>query len=119
MRVPSIEESQTKRTVRNWTLTTDFYLVAAQDAMTHYGAPDIFNTDQGCQFTSQEFMGLLTQRHIAISMDDLGCRRDHVFVERLWGSVTYEEVYLIAVQDGFAPLQFHFQPLDSQGNGRG
>ena len=48
MRVPSIEESQTERTVQNWTLTTDFYLVAVQDAMTHNGAPDIFNTDQGC-----------------------------------------------------------------------
>ena len=90
--------------MQNWTLTTDFYLVAGQDAMTHNGAPDIFNTDQGCQLTSQEFTGLLTQHHIAISMDGLGCRRDHVFVERLWGSVTYEEVYRIAVQDGFAPL---------------
>jgi transposase InsO family protein len=79
--------------VQNWTLTTDFYLVAVRDAMTHNGAPDIFNTDQGCWFTSQEFTGLLTQRHIDISMDGLGCRRDHVFVERL------------------------FQPLDSQGNG--
>jgi putative transposase len=58
--------------VQNWTLTTDFYLVAVQDAMTHYGAPDIFNTDQGCWFTSQEFMGLLTQRHIAVSMGGQG-----------------------------------------------
>ena len=74
--------------MQNCTLTTDFCLVAVLDAMTHNGAPDIFNTDQGGWFTSQEFTGLLTQNHIAISMDGLGCRRDHVLVERLWGSVT-------------------------------
>ena len=62
MRVPSIEGCQTGRTEQNWTLTADFYLVAVQDTMTHNGAPDIFNTDQGCQFTSPEFTGLLTQR---------------------------------------------------------
>ena len=98
MRVPSIEGSQTGRTVQNWTLTTDFYLVAVQDAMTHYGAPDIFNTDQGCQFTSQEFTGLLTQHHIAISMDGQDCRRDHVFVELHWRRVTYEEATSIGTE---------------------
>jgi putative transposase len=78
------------------TLTTDFCLEAVQEAMHHYGAPHIFNTDQGCQFTSQEFTGLLKQHHIAISMDGTGCWRDNVFVERLWRSVKYEEVYLHA-----------------------
>ena len=58
--------------------------------------PEIFNTDQGCQFTSQEFTGLLTHHGIQISMDGKGCWRDNVFVERLWKSIKYEEVYLHA-----------------------
>jgi len=78
------------------TLTTDFCMEAVQDAMTRYGAPEIFNTDQGCQFTSLEFTGLLTDHGIQISMDGKGCWRDNVFVERLWKSVKYEEVYLRA-----------------------
>ncbi len=78
------------------TLTTDFCLEAVQDAVTTYGAPTIFNTDQGCQFTSQEFTGLLTHHGIQISMDGKGCWRDNVFVERLWRSIKYEEVYLHA-----------------------
>ena len=58
------------------------------------GPPEIFNTDQGCQFTSQEFTGLLNHHGIQISMDGKGCWRDNVFVERLWTSITYEEVSL-------------------------
>jgi putative transposase len=76
------------------TLTTDFCIEAVQEALANYGAPDIFNTDQGCQFTSQEFTGLLKGHGIQISMDGTGCWRDNVFVERLWRSVKYEEVYL-------------------------
>ncbi len=78
------------------TLTTDFCLDAVQEAIIQYGTPTIFNTDQGCQFTSQEFTGLLTQHGIPISMDGKGCWRDNVFVERLWKSIKYEEVYLHA-----------------------
>ena len=78
------------------TLTTDFCMEAVQEALTRYGTPDIFNTDQGCQFTSQEFTGLLKDHGIQISMDGTGCWRDNVFVERLWRSVKYEEVYLRA-----------------------
>ena len=78
------------------TLTTDFCLEAVQEALANYGAPGIFNTDQGCQFTSQEFTGLLKDHGIQISMDGTGCLRDNVFVERLWRSVKYEEVYLRA-----------------------
>ena len=78
------------------TLTTDFCMEAVQEALARYGTPDIFNTDQGCQFTSQEFTGLLKDQGIQISMDGTGCWRDNVFVERLWRSVTYEEVYLRA-----------------------
>ncbi len=78
------------------TLTTDFCLEAVRDAIGCYGLPEIFNTDQGCQFTSQEFTGLLTHHGIEISMDGKGCWRDTVFVERLWKSIKYEEVYLHA-----------------------
>ena len=78
------------------TLTTDFCLEAVQEALVSYGNLDIFNTDQGCQFTSQEFTGLLKAHGIQISMDGTGCWRDNVFVERLWRSVKYEEVYLRA-----------------------
>lgn len=66
------------------------------DAITRYGAPEIFDTDPGCQFTSQEFTGLLKQVHIAISMDGTSCWRDNLFVERFWRGVKYEEVYLHA-----------------------
>ena len=83
---------------RSNTLTTDFCLDAVQDAVGCYGPPEIFNTDQGCQFTSQEFTGLLTHHGIQISMDGKGCWRDHVFVERLWRSITYEEVYVHAYE---------------------
>lgn len=78
------------------TLTTDFCIEAVQEALTRYGTPDIFNTDQGGQFTSQEFAGLLKDHGIQISMDAIGCWRDNVFVERLWRSIKYEEVYLRA-----------------------
>jgi len=88
------------RRVLSWrvsnTLTTDFCIEAVQEAINRYSKPDIFNTDQGCQFTSMEFTGLLKQNNIAISMDGKGCWRDNVFVERLWRSVKYEEVYLHA-----------------------
>jgi putative transposase len=78
------------------TLTTDFCLDAVRDALARWGRPAIFNTDQGSQFTSGEFTGLLQANGIAISMDGKGCWRDNVFVERLWRSVKYEEVYLKA-----------------------
>ena len=88
------------RRVLSWrlsnTLTTDFCLEAVQEAMSRYGTPEIFNTDQGCQFTSTEFTGLLKANDIRISMDGKGCWRDNVFVERLWKSVKYEEVFLKA-----------------------
>ena len=80
------------------TLTTDFCLDAVQDALAHYGLPEIFNTDQGGQFTSQEFTGLLTHHGIQISMDGKGCWRDNVCVERLWKSIKYEEVYVHAYE---------------------
>lgn len=78
------------------TLTTDFCVEALQEALTKYGNPEIFNTDQGSQFTSTEFTQVLESRGIRISMDGKGRWVDNVFVERLWRSVKYEEVYLYA-----------------------
>ena len=77
-------------------MNTDFCIEAVEEALAKYGKPEIFNTDQGSQFTSAEFTGLLTQNGIAISMDGKGAWRDNVFVERLWKSIKYEEVYLHA-----------------------
>lgn len=76
------------------TLTADPCVEALEEAIRRYGAPEIMNTDQGSQFTSSAFIGVLEQNGIQISMDGKGCWRDNVFVERLWKSVKYEEVYL-------------------------
>jgi putative transposase len=88
------------RRILSWrlsnTLTTDFCLEAVEEAMSRYGRPEIFNTDQGCQFTSSEFIDLLKANGIRISMDGKGCWRDNVFVERLWRTIKYEQVYLRA-----------------------
>ena len=78
------------------TLTTDFCVDAVQEAISQYGTPEIFNTDQGCQFTSHEFTGLLKDHAIQISMGGTGRWRDNVFVERFWRSLKYEAVYLHA-----------------------
>lgn len=78
------------------TQDTHLCLEALQDALERYGAPEIFNTDQGSQFTSEEFTGVLKREEIQISMDGKGRWLDNVFVERLWRSVKYEEVYLKA-----------------------
>jgi putative transposase len=89
------------------TLETEFCLDAVNEALARHGKPEIFNTDQGSQFTSTTFTGLLQERAIAISMDGRGAWRDNVFVERLWRTVKYEEVYLRAydsVSDARASL---------------
>ncbi len=77
-------------------MDADFCIEAVEEAIARHGAPEILNTDQGSQFTSQAFTGLLKQHGIAISMDGKGCWRDNVFIGRLWKSVKYEEVYLRA-----------------------
>jgi putative transposase len=77
-------------------MNTDFCIEAVEEALAKYGKPEIFNTDQGSQFTSTEFTGLLKQLGIAISMDGKGAWRDNVFVERLCKTIKYEEVYLHA-----------------------
>ena len=78
------------------TMDVHFCLEAVEEAMERNGRPEIMNTDQGSQFTSQAFTGLLKDNGIQISMDGKGAWRDNVFVERLWRSVKYEEVYLHA-----------------------
>jgi putative transposase len=78
------------------TMEVGFCLEAVEEALARHGRPEIFNTDQGSQFTGQDFTGLLLANAIAISMDGKGAWRDNVFVERLWRSVKYEEVYLRA-----------------------
>ena len=78
------------------TLEAAFCVEALEEALARHGRPEIFNTDQGSQFTSEAFTGVLTRNRVAISMDGKGAWRDNVFVERLWRSVKYEEVYLRA-----------------------
>ena len=76
------------------TLEADFCIEAVEEALARHGTPEIFNTDQGSQFTSTDFIKVLAAREIKISMDGKGAWRDNVFVERLWRSIKYEEVYL-------------------------
>jgi putative transposase len=78
------------------TLEAAFCIEALEEALARYGRPEIFNTDQGSQFTSTAFTEVLLKNEIAISMDGKGAWRDNVFVERLWRSIKYEEVYLKA-----------------------
>jgi len=91
------------RYVLSWrlsnTLDASFCVEALQEALSK-GRPDIFNTDQGAQFTGVAFTGLLEQHRVRISMDGKGSYNDNLFIERLWRTVKYEEVYLKAYQDG-------------------
>jgi putative transposase len=103
------------RKVLSWrvsiTMDVHFCVEALQEAIAVHGAPDIMNTDQGSQFTSQAFTGVLKKHGIHISMDGKGAWRDNVFIERLWRSVKYEEVYLHAydtVSDSRAGLGRYF-----------
>jgi putative transposase len=90
------------RRVLSWrvsiTMQAAFCVETLEDALARHGKPDIFNTDQGSQFTGAAFTGMLANNGIAISMDGKGAWRDNVFVERLWRSVKYEEVYLRAYE---------------------
>ncbi len=82
------------------TLTADFCVEALEEALAKFGRPEIFNTDQGSQFTGEEWLKRLKDAGVAISMDGKGRWIDNVFVERLWRSVKYEEVYLHAYANG-------------------
>jgi putative transposase len=91
------------RRVLSWrlsnTLDTDFCLEALREALARFGRPEIFNTDQGSQFTAEAFTKMLRDAGVAISMDGRGRFIDNVFVERVWRSLKYEEVYLHAYED--------------------
>jgi putative transposase len=128
------------RRVLSWrlsiTMEAAFCIETLEEALAKHGKPEIFNTDQGSQFTGAAFTGVLIKNGIAISMDGKGAWRDNVFVERLWRSVKYEEVYLRAYDgvsearasigryldfynrrrphsslDGITPDQAYFDPL--------
>lgn len=90
------------RKVLSWkvsiTMDVHFCLEAVEEAIQCYGTPEIMNTDQGSQFTSQAFVGLMKEHDIRISMDGKGAWRDNIFVERLWRTVKYEDVYLRAYE---------------------
>jgi len=99
------------RRVLTWrlsnSLTTDFCLDAVEAAIAQYGPPEIFNTDQGCQFTDKDFVKLIRDDHgIELSMDGRGAWRDNVFVERFWRSIKYEEVYLRAYDSASEAREF-------------
>ena len=83
------------------TLDADFCVSVLEEAIRMYGCPDIFNTDQGSQFTSHAFTKTLKDNDIRISMDGRGNFRDNIFIERLWWTVKYQYLYLHAFNDGF------------------
>src|SRR6266446_6118056 len=118
------------------TMEASFCIDAVEEALAKHGCPQIFNTDQGSQFTSVEFTGVLINNNISISMDGKGAWRDNVFVERFWRTIKYEEIYLHAYEsvgearqsirrfvafynarrphaalDGRTPDQAYFEPL--------
>ena len=92
------------RRVLSWrlsnTLDTKFCVEALKEALFKYGAPEIFNTDQGCQFTSEAFTSVLKTWNIKISMDGKGRFRDNIVVERLWRTLKYERIYLQTYETG-------------------
>ena len=97
------------RHVLSWrqsnTMDAGFCVEALREAMAQYGKPEIFNTDQGSQFTSFAFTGLLKEAEIKISMDGRGRCMDNIFIERLWRSLKYEAIYLHDLTDGFKAEQ--------------
>lgn len=97
------------RKVLSWrlsnTMDASFCVEALEEALARFSKPDIFNTDQGSQFTSVEFIGVLKENQIRISMDGKGRWMDNVFIERLWRSLKYESVYLSAFENGLQARQ--------------
>jgi len=94
------------RKVLSWRLSTTldsaFCIEALREALRNYGCPEIFNSDQGCQFTSHEFIAILIEKDIRISMDGKGRVYDNIFIERLWRSLKQEEVYIKAYESTMA-----------------
>ena len=110
------------RKVLSWrlsnTLDASFCVEALQKALQRYGTPEIFNTDQGSQFTSDDFTGILQKRGISISMDGKGRWMDNVFIERLWWSVKYQDVYLKAYESISEARQGLIKYFDFYNRGR-
>ena len=94
------------RKILSWrvsnTMEPTFCIEALQEALERYGAPEIFNTDQGAQFTSNAFTQVLKDRHVAISMDGRGRCQDNIFVERLWWTLKHQYIYLHSFETGKA-----------------
>ena len=94
------------RKILSWrvsnTMESDFCVEALQEALSWYGLPDIFNTDQGSQFTSKDFTGLLKEHRVKISMDGRRRCQDNIFIERLWWTVKYQYLYLLSFENGLA-----------------
>jgi putative transposase len=92
------------RAVLSWrlsnTMDASFCVAALEEALAQYGRPEIFNTDQGSQFTSADFTGVLSKAGASISMDGRGRGMDNVFIERVWRSLKYEDIYLKGYADG-------------------
>jgi putative transposase len=93
-----------RRKVLSWqlsnTLDSSFCIEALQEALQRYGQPDIFNTDQGAQFTSEVFTDVLKQHNVKISMDGKGRAQDNIFIERLWWTLNYQYPYLYSFESG-------------------
>jgi len=87
------------------TMDASFCVEALEEALDRYGSPDIFNTDQGSQFTSFHFTGVLGRSDVTISMDGRGRCMDNIFIERLWRSLKYEAIYLHELTDGFKAMR--------------
>jgi putative transposase len=100
------------------TMDTGFCIEALREAMARHGKPEIFNTDQGSQFTSLDFTGVLKDAGVAISMDGRGRCMDNIFIERLWRSLKYEAVYLHEMTDGFAAERVIGTWIDFYNTGR-
>jgi putative transposase len=84
------------------TMTVDFCVAALDEALALYGMPEIFNTDQGSQFTANSFIEVLLGAQVAISMDGVGRAIDNVFIERLWRTIKYDHIYLNPAESGNA-----------------
>lgn len=117
------------RRVLSWRLSNsmeeDFCIEALEEAIARYGAPEIFNSDQGAQFTGRAFTRVLKSHGIRISMDGKGAWMDNVFIERLWRSLKWEEVYLyaydsvLAAETGISTwLKFYNSERHHQGLGK-
>ena len=111
------------RKVLSWrvsnTMEADFCVEAVAEAIGRYGAPEIFNTDQGSQFTSKAFTGTLKEHGVKISMDGRGRCQDNIFIERLWWTIKYQYLYLHCFENGWALRRGLADWIDNYNHDRG